>query len=35
MRELRPEGQAVWDSVFTQQAPRARRHLWINRDGGR
>ena len=35
MRELSPQGQAVWASVFTQQTPRARRNLWINRDGGR
>ena len=35
MRKLSPQGQAVWAAVFTQEAPRARRSLWINRDGGR
>jgi hypothetical protein len=34
-RELRPEARRVWGSVFAQEAPRARSHLWINRDGGR
>jgi hypothetical protein len=34
-RELWPEQQQVWDDLFTQDAPRKRRNLWINRDGGR
>ena len=34
-RELRPGVRPVWESVFVQEAPRARSHLWINRDGGR
>ena len=34
-RELWPEQQQVWDDLFVQDAPRKRRNLWINRDGGR
>lgn len=34
-RELWPDQQPVWDDFFVQDAPRKRRNLWINRDGGR
>jgi GTPase-associated protein 1, N-terminal domain type 2/GTPase-associated protein 1, middle domain len=34
-RELWPGQQQVWDDLFAQDAPRKRRNLWINRDGGR
>jgi hypothetical protein len=34
-RELWPEQQQVWDDLLVQDAPRKRRNLWINRDGGR
>jgi hypothetical protein len=34
-RELWPEQQQVWDDLFVQDAPRKRRSLWINKDGGR
>ncbi len=31
---LWPEAYAAWDSVFTQEEPPARSHLWTKRDGG-
>lgn len=34
-RELWPEQQQVWDDLFVPDAPRRRRNLWGNRDGGR
>jgi hypothetical protein len=34
-RELRPDTRPMWDSLFVQETPRARRNLWIKRDGSR
>jgi hypothetical protein len=34
-RELWPEQQQIWDDLFVPDAPRKRRNLWGNRDGGR
>jgi hypothetical protein len=34
-RELWPGARQAWESIFVPETPRARSHLWINRDGGR